>query len=321
MTRYSLGWKRQAPDPRDHVYLVRPTVTAALPASVDLSPGMGELLDQGDLGSCGPNTADECIEFDEKAQSLPLTSASRLYVYWNTRYVMGEGEGNPSKYLNEDSGVDNRSMLKALSKYGFVKESLWPYDTSKFKTQPPQSVYDQAQVINSYAAVANDLAQMKGCLATGRPFVFGFDCFEQIMSDQCAKTGIIADPAGQLAGGHDVTICGYDDAGFGKIPGGAFKIRNHWAGWGDPLGYGYISYAYATGSHASDFWVINAIPTDVNPQPIPQPSPTPGPRPSPCRPGIRAVVAAFRAGRDEFQKAGGGGFIDWLNQYCGNVVV
>jgi C1A family cysteine protease len=276
---FSLGWKRQQFDPRD-VYFLPRTASGTQPSACSLESGMAPNLDQQDLGSCGPNTADECLTFDETAQSLPVTFASRLFIYYTTRVLMGS--------VGQDSGVDNRTMLKALAQYGFPAESLWPYDTSRFTVKPPANVYAAAlpnRIVN-YAAVIQNISQMKGCILAGRPFIFGFDVFQQIMSDQAAQTGVLTDPppGAMPIGGHDVTIFAYDDNGFGLGRGPMFKFRNHWTNgdgtpWGDK-GNGYISYSYATGSHASDFWVINSIPGSPVPPPTPPPPPLPPPPPA-----------------------------------------
>jgi len=283
-TPFIAGWRRQPLDHRDYRFVVPKSITDVLPPSIDLSANMGPNLDQGSLGSCGPNTADECIAYDQKAESLSVGS-SRLFTYYNTRAIMGT--------INQDSGVDNRSMLKALNQYGFCAETTWPYTIAQFKTKPPQAAYDEASgnKIDNYAAVIQSLSQMKGCLVTGRPFIFGFDVFDSMLSDLVAQTGIVPDPGGMVAGGHDVTIFAYDDNGFGgRIQGGCFKFRNHWAGpnngwWGDN-DCGYISYNYATSQYASDFWVVNAIPQ--NPQPSPSPAPSPPVPKKPCRRLYRA---------------------------------
>jgi C1A family cysteine protease len=251
------GWKRQEPDYRDFHYVVPRTMTAQLPPKADLSANMPPQLDQGELGACGPNSLDECAEYDEKVQGLKVNSASRLFIYWVTRSLM------PGKPTDEDSGVDNRTMLKAVAKYGFCNETLWPYKVAKFSHKPPQSCFTAARKnrIKSYAAVQQNLAQMKGCIASGFPFLFGFDVYESFMTDAVAKTGIVPMPkvaTEKQIGGHDVTFFGYDDST--KM----FKFRNHWVNpdgtpWGDH-GNGYFPYDYAVSSMASDFWVINAVP-------------------------------------------------------------
>lgn len=257
-------WIRQKPDSRDWQYKVHDRLGTGTIPTVDLSKNMGPQLNQGNLGSCGPNTADELITYDQKAEKLTVAQASRLFIYYNTRVLMGTS--------NQDSGVDNRTMMQALAASGTCAESLWPYsDTiAAMRKKPSAAAYAAAVKINNYAAVGKYITPMRGTLVSGLPFMFGFDCFNQIMSAQAAKNGILTMPLGVVIGGHDVTICGYSEIDApGVLPGNkwprrTFKFRNHWLNddgipWGDG-GYGYIPYNYALGSHASDFWVINAVP-------------------------------------------------------------
>src|SRR5207248_1154364 len=99
--QFFTGWKRQELDHRDFRFTVPARMTAQLPAKVDLSANMPAQLNQAELGSCGPNSADECLEYDERVEHLPVVSASRLFIYWVTRSLM------PGQPINEDSGVDN----------------------------------------------------------------------------------------------------------------------------------------------------------------------------------------------------------------------
>src|SRR5712692_433505 len=61
--------------------------------------------------------------------------------------------------------------------------------------------------------VLQSLPQIKGCLASGYPFVFGFTVYESFQSATVAKTGTVPMPGhGEKAvGGHAVLAVGYDD--------------------------------------------------------------------------------------------------------------
>jgi C1A family cysteine protease len=194
---------------------------------------------------------------------------SRLFVYYTTRMLMGT--------LSYDSGVDNRSMLKALAQYGWCDESMWPYNIAKYKHNPPPECFRQAETrkIQSYLAVRQTLEDMKACIAGGDPFIFGFSVYQSI--DEAEATGIIPYPKRneRSVGGHDVILVGYDDATQ------MFKLRNSWGNWGQQ-GYGWISYKYATNPNlATDFWTVrhSALPDVIPPLP-PQP-PTPPQPPVP----------------------------------------
>lgn len=300
MAKHNLsGWRRQQHDPRDFHLRAPARLVSALPATVDLSPRFGPQLNQGNLGACGPNTADEIIEYDLKAETRPVVSASRLFIYYNTRVIMGV------QYVNQDSGVDNRSMMKALATYGYCDETLCPYadDDTTFTRKPSAAAYAAAlpNKISSYAAVGQNLSQMQGVLASAFGFIFGFSVYQQMMSDEAAATGIIANPSGSSIGGHDVSFLGFttvDAPGVkpgNKWPAGTFKFRNHWLNsdgspWGDG-GYGYIPFAYAiSAQQAGDFWTINSLP-GFTPTPPPVPPVPPSP-PAPPVPPVPPVPPA-----------------------------
>lgn len=285
MGRNLNGWVRQPLDPRDQWMVVPSTRRLSTMVALDMPVRTNQL----GLGACGPNSDAELIGFDDKAEGLPVRTISRLHHYWWTRYLMGT--------TGSDSGVDNRSMLKSAAAYGVVPdETLWPYtdDMKVVTTKPPANVnaVGLQNKITDYAAVIKSLGQMQGVLSGGRPWLLGCDVFPQIESDQASQTGILTDPGPNDSpiGGHDISACGYNATGQplpGIMPGnvwpsGFFRFLNHWANpdgslWGDGS-FGYMSFAYACGPSASDFWVFNTVPGTV-PTPTPQPPNPPQPKP------------------------------------------
>ena len=97
---------------------------------------------------------------------------------------------------------------------------------------------------------------MKGCLASGYPFVIGYTVYESFMSDEVAKTGIaqMPTPGDRVVGGHCVLVVGYDDTQ------NRFICRNSWGtGWG-MKGYFTLPYAYLLDENLSDdFWTIRVV--------------------------------------------------------------
>jgi C1A family cysteine protease len=97
---------------------------------------------------------------------------------------------------------------------------------------------------------------MKGCLASGYPFVFGFSVYESFEGQQVAQTGHAPMPhtGEKQIGGHAVMAVGYEDAHQW------FVVRNSWgAGWG-MAGYFTLPYAYLLDSNlADDFWTIRLV--------------------------------------------------------------
>jgi C1A family cysteine protease len=223
----------------------------ALPTKFDLTNICPGVYDQGQLGSCTANAIAGAIEFEQIKQDLkPFFTPSRLFIYYNERAMEGT--------VDSDSGAQIRDGIKSVSKQGDCPETEWPYDISKFKTKPPAKCYKDAlkYKVVLYQRLIQNLNQMKGCLASGYPFVFGFSVYESFEGPQVAKTGVVPMPAQgeQQLGGHAVMAVGYDDASQ------RFNVRNSWGtGWGIK-GYFTIPYAYLTqASLASDFWTIRLV--------------------------------------------------------------
>ena len=120
----------------------------------------------------------------------------------------------------------------------------WPYLIAKFKTKPPAPLYKKAlpnQAL-SYRRVTQNATQMKSCLASGYPFVFGFTVYESFESQAVAKKGVVQMPAASesVLGGHAVMAVGYDDKSQ------RFIAMNSWStSWGQK-GFFTIPYAYLT---------------------------------------------------------------------------
>lgn len=248
MNKHSYGWQPDLPDHRDHLYAAPTRIT--LPTSVDLRPNCCPVMDQGQLGSCTANSIAAAIEFDQLKQNLPDTRPSRLFVYYNERAMEGT--------VNSDAGAMIRDGIKTVNRQGACAESLWAYDISQFAVKPPTSCYQQAlqHRAMSYQRVTRSLSQMKGCIAAGYGFIFGFTVYESFESNDVAQTGIVPMPgAGEsVLGGHAVYACGYDDASQ------RFYVQNSWStSWGIQ-GFFTIPYAYLLSSSlSSDFWTIRTV--------------------------------------------------------------
>jgi C1A family cysteine protease len=242
------GWTPDVPDQRDHLYAAPVVYIAKLPARTDLRPFCPLVYDQGQLGSCTANAIGGAIQFERLKQKLkPDFIPSRLFVYYNERVM--------ENTVHSDAGAQIRDGIKSISKQGDCPEKEWPYVIAKFADKPAASCYKSALKYKavSYQRVAQILNQMKGCLASGYPFVFGFSVYTQFESDAVATTGVLnmPGPKEKLLGGHAVIAVGYDD----KTQ--RFIVRNSWgAKWGNK-GYFTMPYAYLTDTNlAADFWTI-----------------------------------------------------------------
>ena len=245
------GWLRDLPDFRDHQFLaVRALMASPRPSSVDLSPQCPPVYDQGALGSCTANAIAGALEFDRLRQGLADFTPSRLFIYYNERAMEGT--------VPYDNGAQIRDGIKSVDQYGDCPESEWPYDPSQFAVTPPAQCYSDALKYKAvkYAAIAQNLDDMKACLASGFPFVFGFTVHRSFESAEVAQTGVANLPGwfDPTLGGHAVLCVGYDDAAK------RFKCRNSWGpDWGDK-GYFTMPYDYLSNPKlSSDFWVINLV--------------------------------------------------------------
>ena len=246
------GWVPDLPDARDHLYAAPPRYLTELPTQVSVRDGLPTTIyDQGELGSCTANAIGAAFEFGMIKQGLTTFMPSRLFIYYNERVVLGT--------VDIDSGAMIRDGIKSVSKQGVCPETSWPYDISRFTEKPPDSCYDEAlgHQVTSYQRIPRALNQMKGCLAHGFPFVFGFSVYESFQTPEVAATGVVPMPdiANEaVLGGHAVLAVGYDDAEQ------RFLVRNSWGDtWGNG-GYFTMPYAYLSDrSLASDFWAILAV--------------------------------------------------------------
>lgn len=245
------GWIPDLPDHRDVVYLAPRPRVGGLPAKVDLSPACPAVYDQGELGSCTANAIGAAHQFDQLKQGkVDAFAPSRLFIYYNERAMEGT--------VDADSGAMIRDGIKTIAKQGVCSEAVWPYSIAKYRTKPPRPCYQKAlenQAL-TYYAVRQDLGQMKGCLASGYPFVFGFSVYESFESATVARTGqaSMPKPKEKQLGGHAVMAVGYDDASK------RFLVRNSWGPkWGQK-GYFTMPYDYLLSPGlAADFWTIRLV--------------------------------------------------------------
>jgi C1A family cysteine protease len=248
ISRY--GWIPDQPDQRDHLYAAPQEFLAALPPRADLRRRCPPVYNQGALGSCTANAIAAAVEFERMKQKLSIFVPSRLFIYYNERVI--------EHTVKSDSGAQLRDGIKTVASIGACPEPEWPYVIAKFANQPPQRTYRDAALDRavSYQSIVQDLNQMKGCLASGYPFVFGFTVYQSFESPAVARSGHAPMPAWgeRPIGGHAVMAVGYDDAAQW------FLVRNSWGkGWG-LNGYFTLPYTYLIQPGlSSDFWTIRLV--------------------------------------------------------------
>jgi C1A family cysteine protease len=244
------GWIPDQPDQRDHLYAAPARYLTALPAKTDLRAKCPPIYDQGQLGSCTANAIGAAVEFDRLKQKLPDFVPSRLFIYYNERKIEGT--------VSTDSGAMIRDGIKTVASDGVCPEPEWPYVISKFATRPTAKCYRDAKLDRavSYQSIVSNLNQMKGCLASGYPFIFGFTVYESFETKAVAKTGHVPMPgwAERAVGGHAVMAVGYDEVKQW------FLCRNSWGTKWGMKGYFTMPYSYLVQPGLSqDFWTIRLI--------------------------------------------------------------
>lgn len=246
------GCKKDQKDERDHRYSA--PKTERLPRRVDLRPLFPQIVNQDILSSCTGNAWATAFAVTLAIQKSPVFYPSRLFIYYNERVL--------EDTVEDDEGAMIRSGAKALSKFGACVEVEWPYDVAKFSIKPVDACYKHADLHQAikYMRVNKSLRQLKGCLAAGYPFVFGFKVYESFESDEVTTKGKMSMPKflEKSFGRHAVVAAGYDD---NKEH---FIIANSWGKeWGDK-GYFYMPYKFMTKPlYTNDFWTLRLVESDT----------------------------------------------------------
>jgi len=232
------------------MYSAPQAVVAELPPKVDLRSKCPPVYDQGQLGSCTANAIGAAHAFAQLRQFNRDFMPSRLFIYFNERVM--------EHSVDTDSGAMIRDGMKSVAKLGVCSETLWPYDIAKFRDEPSDKCYTEAEKNQAiiYRRAIQNLHQLQGSLASGTPIVFGFSVYETFEGAEVARTGVVPMPKRKekLLGGHAVLAVGYDDKS------DRFIVRNSWGPkWGQ-RGYFTLPYAYVTNPQmAQDFWTLETV--------------------------------------------------------------
>jgi C1A family cysteine protease len=246
------GWTPDLPDSRDLRFSIPRHLAKALPPTVDLINGCPPVYDQINIGSCTANAIAAAHQFDQLRQKQnPVFMPSRLFIYYNEREMEGT--------IDVDAGAQIRDGVKAVDKLGVCSEGDWAYTpTERFLMRPTKSCYASALKHQAlcYRKVDQTLDDMRGCLASGFPFIFGFSVYSSFEGPEVVRTGKLNVPkkGEALVGGHAVLCIGYSDVTQ------RFKVRNSWGpGWGIN-GYFTMPYSYLINSDlAADMWQITTV--------------------------------------------------------------
>ncbi len=167
------GWIPDLPDQRDLLFAAPSPIQKDYPPKADLTEKCPAVYDQGELGSCTGNAIAGAIEFDLLKQKLTDFVPSRLFIYYNERVI--------ENTVASDAGAQIRDGIKSVASVGVCSEREWPYEISKFAVKPTDQCFTDAakHKVVLYQRLIQDLSTMKGCIASGYPFVFGFTVYQE----------------------------------------------------------------------------------------------------------------------------------------------
>lgn len=222
----------------------------ALPTAVDHSAALPPVGDQGIQGSCGPWSVGYYYKsFQEQNEHG-----------WDVRTP--DHQFSPSFLYNQvapfDEGTTFDELFNLLLDQGCGTLSDWPYSETDYTTWPSYNAFLNGipYRIQTYTRLGDRVTPaiinaMKSRLAAGDLCVIGFPVYRPTPSTPGLFDLLDADnyfyemPGDDdvyNAGGHAVTVVGYDDAVFDGR--GGFKIVNSWnSTWGN-RGFAYMSYAF-----------------------------------------------------------------------------
>jgi C1A family cysteine protease len=261
MSNSKYNRKLKTPDARDFVYQGHKTFGAALiPPKADLTPYLGPVFDQDQLGSCTANACAGALEYEQNIQNNNdnAVQLSRLFLYWNERNLEGT--------VDQDSGGQIRDVVKAAAQYGAPLETTWPYNEQAFRQKPSLEAYNEGLQHRAlqYEAVPQDLTAFKHVLAVlNRPILIGIIVYDSFEAPQTIASGVVPmpGPTETCQGGHAVLAVGYDDSKQ------AILVRNSWntiypPAWpgSNERGSFWLPYEYLMNPQlAEDFWVITQV--------------------------------------------------------------
>jgi C1A family cysteine protease len=259
-----LGWQPSAPDFRDYSPN-SPEVAAlverlraggggrsAAAASVDLREYFVDVYDQRTLNTSTAHATAGLVEYFERRAHGHLLRPSRLFLHQNALKLAG---------LSGNCGVDLRTTLKAMVRFGLPPEQLWPYDASAMSKQPAPFLYSFTDPYRAAVYVRLDghrtspeqcLQNVKAFLSAGFACAFGFSVPNSLTDDGEITYRPTFD---SLYGGQALIAVGYDDRWL-RSSRGALLVRSSWGvQWGQK-GYGWLPYAFVEEQLAIDFWTL-----------------------------------------------------------------
>jgi C1A family cysteine protease len=229
-----------------------------LPTAMDLTKKgyFGPVDAQGAVQSCTAHAVTSMAEYHLHRKKGSRMDLSRLFLYKIARDLLG---------VDGDRGCTLRESLKALEKYGCLKEERWPYDWPWLERLPRIRDLEESKDLRGIrycrlddynADGARTLENLLLALTAGFPVAFGFSicsCIDTFGRDSVMP---IPTPSSRVIGAHAVLAVGYRQSGTFKNREGAILFRNSWGERWGKKGYGWLPFQYILRQLASDFWTL-----------------------------------------------------------------
>lgn len=244
-------------DDRDH-HFPRRLTAKQLPDVHDFSGRCPRAYNQKTLGSCTAHSAAGGLHFTELEQDPEsVIEPARLFIYEMTLML----QGTPG----QDVGSTNRDTLKALAKYGYCPEKLYPYLVKNFgHGGPDKAVRDAAAKQRMmqlwYGRVNVTVDDICAAIAEDWPVTLGMPVYESFESRDTARTGKVVMPKDgeRMLGGHSMLVVGYNR--LKRV----FIVRNSWDYTWGRNGYCEIPFEFAL-KYFRDLWAYKRVADAMNP--------------------------------------------------------
>jgi C1A family cysteine protease len=237
----SLSLKPSAYNTHKHIYKQS---NLPLRISVDLREWDSLVESQDQLGSCVGNAIANAYELLVK-QKQPeyFVELSRLFIYYNSRSFDNE--------TATDVGSTLLNGLRSVKQYGICKETLWPYDVSKFDIKPTDECYIEGKhrtlTVYQYLSTVRDIVDV---LNKNIPAVIGLTVYDDFMTLTEADPVLHIPLNSENSGSHAMSIVGYD-----LVKKQLLAKNSFGANWG-ANGYCYIPFDYVV-SEMFEAWCFD----------------------------------------------------------------
>ncbi len=270
------GLGLQPTPPGDYPEIQVPGPGEPLEASVDLSSELPPIGNQGAQGSCvGWATSYYYKSWSESQEHTSWDLTNSWYQY-SPAFVYNQINGG------FDSGAYFDDAFEVMELKGDIDIADMPYSQYDYLTQPTAAQLEAAKVYRIqnnwssfwenqyYPPNNNPIEDVKTWLDSGKILVLGIPVYRDFpgYAGNPSSLYYVYNGYSSMAGGHAVTICGYDDninpEGSDADHQGGFKMANSWgSGWNSPHGgYVYLSYDFVR-RYVWEAWSMTNISPDT----------------------------------------------------------